>query len=148
MYRFLFEFTKKQTNFSNLENSIFFCKIIKYKNLINEFNLDNTSTYILLVLLIEVGKFFAKTEKFFISTEKFITNGIKNYKIKNTNLEFEDQMYINKIYDHIDKIINNQPFDKDTIIFKDATASGLQNYGILSGYNLEKIKYLNLDGDN
>jgi hypothetical protein len=33
------------------------------------------------------------------------------------------------------------------IIFKDATASGLQNYGILMGYNEEKLKYLNLDGD-
>jgi len=99
-------------------------------------------------LLIEIGKFFIKTKDFFKSPEEFITEGLINFKNKNKNLEFEDQLYVNKIYSIIDKILVNKEFNINTIIFKDATASGLQNYGILSGFNFEKIKYLNLDGNS
>ena len=144
IYRFLYDFAKKE-EFSNLENSTFYNKILTYKNLISNFNLDDISAYIILVLMIEVGKFFVKTENCFISPEEFITAGLNNYK--HINLEFEDQLYVNKIANIIKKILNNEKFNSNTIIFKDATASGLQNYGILSGYNFEKIKYLNLDGD-
>jgi hypothetical protein len=38
--------------------------------------------------------------------------------------------------------------DTNILIFKDATASGLQNYGVLMGYKEEKLKYLNIDGDD
>jgi len=34
------------------------------------------------------------------------------------------------------------------IIFKDATSSGLQNYGILLGYKKEKLKYININNKN
>jgi hypothetical protein len=40
------------------------------------------------------------------------------------------------------------PIDINSIIFKDATSSGLQNYGIILGYQEEKLKYINLNGED
>jgi len=38
-------------------------------------------------------------------TEKIIELGIENYKNKCKNLDLEDYLYINKIYDSLDDII-------------------------------------------
>jgi hypothetical protein len=57
-------------------------------------------------------------------------------------------MYLNKIYYVLDDLLKHKIIDYNTLIFKDATASGLQNYGIVLGYDTEKLKYLNLNGDD
>jgi hypothetical protein len=33
-------------------------------------------------------------------------------------------------------------------LFKDATSSGLQNYGIILGYKEESLKLINIDGED
>jgi hypothetical protein len=147
LFRYLYEFNEKK-KFINLEDSKFYKKIIKYSNLVLEFNLSTKNSYILIVLLIEVGKFFiSSVDNYIIETEKIINIGINNYKIKNKQLDFSDLLYIQKIYVQIDNLLQGN-ISENTIIFKDATASGLQNYGVLLGYKEEKLQYLNIDGDN
>jgi len=84
----------------------------------------------------------------FVTTKEIIDLGILNYKIKNIKIDFEDILYLNKIYHILDNLIKNKEIDINTLIFKDATASGLQNYGILLGYKKEKLKYLNINGED
>ena len=85
---------------------------------------------------------------YFIKTEKIITYGINNYKEKNNNLKFEDKIYIEKIYNMLYKLLKTNEIEVNEIIFKDATASGLQNYGIILGYKEEMLKYLNINGED
>lgn len=143
-YLYVFNDVKKMIN---LETSIFFKKIIKFKYLVEHFNLNFINSYLLIVLLIEVGKFFLKNKNQHMwKTEEIIDQGLKNYKIK-TKIDFENMLYLNKIYWLIDELIEKKKIDINSIIFKDATASGLQNYGIILGYKENKLEYLNLNGD-
>ena len=137
----------EKREFVRLEESLFYKNIIRYKHTVIEFNKSDIDSYILIILFIEIGKHFVKTDdRHFIKTEEIINLGILNYK-KNKVLKFDELLYVNKIESEIEKLISNKNFDENVIVFKDATASGLQNYGILMGYNEEKLKYLNLDGD-
>lgn len=148
LYRYLYEFSKKK-KFVNLKDSIYYKKIISNKNLVEQLNLNEENSYILLVLYIEVGKFFIKNnDKCFFTLEDIIKCGINNFNNKNKNLEFDDLIYLEKIYYYINCILKNEEIDINTIIFKDATASGLQNYGILLKYKKDMLEYLNLNGDN
>jgi hypothetical protein len=146
LFRYLYSFNEKKT-FIDLESSTFYKKIISYRNLIYKFNLDDKNSYILIVLLIEIGKFFIITNECFIKTEEIINIGIKNYEERSKNIDFYDLLYIEKIYSEIDNLLNGNVCE-NFIIFKDATASGLQNYGVLLGYKEEKLKYLNINGDD
>lgn len=146
LYRYLYEFNEKK-KFINLENSIFYQKILKYKKLIKNKNLDDRQKYVLLVMYIEIGKLFVK-KKTIVKTENIIKSGIENYLNKNFKLKFEENLYLKKIYKFLDNFHIYGVIDENFIIFKDATSSGLQNYGILSGYKLSKLKYLNLNGEN
>lgn len=146
IFRFLYQFNNKK-KFVGLEDSIFYKKIIKYENKVKYLNLDKKNTYILIVLFIEVGKHFVENKNEFIEAEEFIEKGIENYTKKNLNLKFEDILYVNKIYNLLDDLIKNKKIDNNSIIFKDATASGLQNYGLILGYKKDKLKYLNMEGD-
>lgn len=147
IFRYLYEFYEKK-KFKNLENSRYYREIMKYRGYIKEFSLNEEGTYIAIVLFLEVGKFFIKNSKeYIIKTEKIIEYGIDNYKNK-TEIDFTDMLYLQKIYNNLDKIINNLEVDINTILFKDATSSGLQNYGILLGYQEEKLKFINLDGND
>jgi hypothetical protein len=102
----------------------------------------------MIVLFIEIGKFFIKNKKeLFIKTEDIIISGLNNYKNKNKDIDKEELYYLNKIYFILDNIIISNKLE-DTIIFKDATASGLQNYGIMLGYKDEMLKYINIDGED
>jgi len=146
IFRYLYKFVEKR-EFVKLEESLFYKSIIRYKHTVIEFTKSDRNSYILMILFMEIGKHFVKTDdKHFIKTEEMINLGILNYK-KDKVLKFDELLYVNKIENGIEELINNNNFDKNMIIFKDATASGLQNYGILMGYNEEKLKYLNLDGD-
>ena len=89
-----------------------------------------------------------ENEEEIISTEKIILKGIEKYKTKSASKKFEENMYLNKIYEKLRNIIENEKLDINTIIFKDATASGLQNYGVLLGYQESKLKYLNIDNED
>jgi hypothetical protein len=143
----MYEFESKK-NVYELKDSEFYKRIIKYSYLLKKFNIDDEKKYFMIVLLIEIGKFFTKnTKELFVKTEDIIMNGIENYKIKNREINKEDLLYLNKIYLILDNLINNNEI-KDTIIFKDATASGLQNYGIMLGYKEETLKYINIDGED
>jgi hypothetical protein len=148
LYRYLYKFSVEKED-KNLENSVYYMQIMQYSNLVEEFNLSNYKIYVLLVFFLEVGKFFIKkTDNCFVLTENIIKLGIDNYERKNINLEFEDLLYVNKLYYGINNLINKNILDKNTIIFKDATASGLQNYGIILGYKDNMLQYLNIDGIN
>lgn len=147
IFRFLYSFGEKKS-FKNLESSIFYNKIMKYKETIKKFNLNEKNSYMLIVLFIEVGKFFIKgSENFMIKTEDIIEKGITNFEIRNINLEIDDKLYLEKIYYSIENLLKDN-IDEDTIVFKDATASGLQNYGLLLKYKEEKLKYLNIDNND
>ena len=63
-------------------------------------------------------------------------------------MKFEEALYVNKIKNELCKLLKNENIDLNTIIFKDATASGLQNYGVLLGYKKDMLMYLNIDGDD
>lgn len=148
IFRYLYEFAKKK-EVLNLETSVFYQKILNYAYLVKKFELDEKNSYFLIILFIEIGKFFAKPQDdCFLKTEDMIKSGIKNYENKNKNLKFEDLLYVQKIYQILEEFINNKSLDENTIIFKDATASGLQNYGILLGYKKNMLKYLNLDNED
>jgi hypothetical protein len=144
-FRYLYEFVDKKDIF-NLKNSKFYQRIIKYSYILEEFNADDEKKYFMIVLFIEIGKFFIKNKKeLFIKTEDIIISGLNNYKNKNKDIDKEELYYLNKIYFILDNIIISNKLE-DTIIFKDATASGLQNYGIMLGYKDEMLKYINIDG--
>lgn len=146
IFRYLYKFVEKK-EFVKLEESMFYKNMIRYKNTVVDFTKSDRNSYILMILFMEIGKHFVKTDdRHFIKTEEMINLGILNYK-KDKVLKFDELLYVNKIENEIENLISNKKFDENMIIFKDATASGLQNYGILMGYNEEKLKYLNLDGD-
>ena len=83
-----------------------------------------------------------------IQWNKQIKSGISNYNSQDKELDFSENLYLNKIKREISKILRKEKEDTNVLIFKDATASGLQNYGVLMGYKEEKLKYLNIDGDD
>ena len=148
LFRNLYEFNKK-SSFKNLEASEFYKKIMKYKDLVIGFNLTPQKEYVAIVLFIEIGKFFIKnTSEYIIKTDRIITLGIEKYKAKTINLNFDKTLYVEKIFYLLDKLIIEGEIENDSIIFKDATASGLQNYGILLGYKESMLEYLNINGDN
>jgi hypothetical protein len=64
-------------------------------------------------------------------------------------LNFRNRLYLQKIY--IIWLKSLYPIKKSIlhgIIFKDATASGLQNFGILLGYKKNKLHLLNINNKN
>jgi len=146
IFRNIYKF-EEEKKFKEFENSKFYKKIMEYKYIIDSLNLSEIDSYMALVLLMEIGKFYLKKEEYLIKTEEFIKRGLENYDKEDEILKFEDRLYLNKIKENLKKIIKRDKYDINTIIFKDATASGLQNYGIILGYKEEKIKYLNLDGE-
>jgi hypothetical protein len=147
IFRNLYKFFEKK-KFEDLEDSKFYKKIMKYEYLIKNLNLNKKNTYIALVLLIEIGKNFIEIDKeHFINTEEFIKEGIKNMKMNTKVLKIEDEMYVRKIKNELSKLINGKEIDENIIIFKDATASGLQNYGTILGYRENMLSFLNLDGE-
>jgi hypothetical protein len=145
LYRYLYKFSKIK-KFEDLEESTFYKKIILYKSCVKDFSLDNDENiYILIILFIEVGKFYIKEGmKYMFGTDELIYKGIENYNKRNLSA---DDLYINKIFVLIDKVLSNNEIDINTIIYKDATASGLQNQGMLFKYKKGILKFLNMDGD-
>lgn len=144
IFRYLYEFHIKK-EFIKLEESTFYKKIIEYESIVKEFNLGKKESYIAIVLFIEIGKFFIKNDnEYIIKTENIIKIGIEKHRKK--EIELKNILYLKKIYLLLDDLLYNKNIDKNTIIFKDATASGLQNYGILLGYQEDKLKYLNIEG--
>jgi len=152
LFRNLYEFNKTK-KFINLQESKFYKIIIKYKNNVVKFKKNNVEYtdieyYVLIIQFIEIGKYFIKGEKTFIKTEAIINIGIHNYENKVDNGNFDDMLYIKKIYMFIDNFFKNNYIDQNTIIYKDATASGLQNYGIILGYKKDKLHLLNINGED
>jgi hypothetical protein len=148
IFRYLYKFSKEK-EFINLEESKFYKKIMKYSYIINKTNLNDRETYVAIILFIEVGKFFIKnTGEYDIKTSYIIEKGIEKYNIKDQNIKIEDLLYVRKIYKLIDNLFEKRHIDNNTLIFKDATASGLQNYGIILGYKTDMLKYLNINNDD
>lgn len=147
LFRYLYKFDKLK-NFEKLEKSLFYRKIIMYKKYI-KWELSDKDSYIAIVLFIEVGKYFIKNmSSVFIKTEDILKIGISKFEEHDVNIDFEDKLYMEKIYLNISKLIKNEKIDDNLLIFKDATSSGLQNYGIILGYRKDMLKYLNMDGDD
>lgn len=148
IFRYLYRFVENK-KFEKLEESVYYRTIMTYSDTVSKFNMNKINTYLLIVLFIELGKYFIKSENnHFIKTRDIIQSGISNYLDQKIELNFDDTLYINKIKFEISKLLDNKEVDINTIIFKDATASGLQNYGILLGYREDMLKYLNLDGND
>lgn len=148
IFRHIISFTEEK-KFLNLKKSTFYKKILTYKYLISHLKFNEKKSYVVLVLLIEIGKFFVKTDdNFMVKTEEMIKSGLNNYNNQEKELKFKDQMYINIIKFNLQKLINEDQIDTNMMIFKDATASGLQNYGLILGFKKEKLKFLNLDGND
>jgi hypothetical protein len=148
IFRYLYSFVERKNKIIDLDKSTFYNKIIKYKELVCKFNLNDVNSYLAIVLLMEIGKYYIKAEDdCFIKTEDIISTGIMKMN-NNNDLEFEENLYVNNIRNELFKILKGEEVDLNTIIFKDATASGLQNYGILLGYKKDKLKYLNIDGED
>jgi hypothetical protein len=147
LFRYLYTLVGKK-DILKLKESVYYKKISKYFYLVKEYNLGEEKMYLLIVLFIEIGKHFIENKgDFFIKTEDMIKSGIVNYDNQIKELEFSENLYLNKIKREIRKILEKEEEDNNILIFKDATASGLQNYGILMGYREDKLKYLNIDGD-
>lgn len=148
LFRYLLEFSHKIDNFHCLENSQFYKEIMVHSHTVVEFQLNDKETYTSIVLFIEVGKFFIKNSSHYIvHTEQIIKTGIINYKANNLCLAFDDVLYLKKIYSMLNDLMNKK-INYDSLIYKDATASGLQNFGILSKYKETSLEYLNLNGKN
>ena len=151
LFRYFYKFSEEK-NFKNLKESIFYSKIMENKKLVEDLNLGEEESYIALVLLIEIGKFYIKTdENYFIKTETIVKAGLDNYlkdEKKEEAIDLEDKIYIKKIKENLLKLIKKEKIDHNIVIFKDATSSGLQNFGIILGYKYEMLKYLNLEGDD
>jgi hypothetical protein len=146
IFRNLLKFGNEKKPFLNLKTSKFYNKIMENRNIINDVE-DEEKIYIMLVLFYEIGKFFIKNKKKIIfSMSEIIEIGIKNEDVR-TFLEIEEELYLAKIKQNIAIIRKNGKVDTEMLIFKDATASGLQNFGILLGYKLSHLKFLNLEGD-
>jgi hypothetical protein len=147
IFRNMYSFVDKK-EFEDLEKSKFYKNMIKNKKLVEDLNLNNRESYIALVLFIEIGKNFINVNnECFVKTEDIVKLGISNFH-DTGELDLGDSMYVNKIKYELKKLLKGEEIDINTIIFKDATASGLQNYGILLGYKKEMLKYLNMDGNN
>jgi len=147
LFRYLYTLVGKK-DIVKLKESVYYKKISKYFYLVKEYNLGEEKMYLLIVLFIEIGKHFIENKSnFFVKTEDIIQSGIVNYGYQNKELEFSENLYLNKIKREIRRILEKEEEDSNILIFKDATASGLQNYGILMGYREDKLKYLNIDGD-
>jgi hypothetical protein len=147
IFRYLYKFHENK-EFIKLENSEYYKKIMGYEEHVKEFSLNSKNSYIALVLFLEVGKHFIKnSNEFIIKTEFIIKCGIDNYKNR-SKIDFSDILYLEKIYSTLDELLSNSNIDINTILFKDATSSGLQNYGIILGYKEDKLKFINLDGND
>ena len=147
IFRNMYSFVDEK-EFINLEDSRFYKNLIRHKDLVKDFNLNDKESYIALVLLIEIGKNFVKvTDECFVETKYIVEMGISNF-YNTGKLDLSDAMYVNKIKNELRNLLKKEKVDINTIIFKDATASGLQNYGILLGYKEEMLKYLNINGDS
>ena len=148
LYRYLYIF-KIEKDFCDLEESTYYKKITYYCFKVEKFKQNIKISYVLIVLFIEIGKFYKKfNNSCFLKTSDLIDAGIENYEKKNIDVCFEESLYIKKIYTVIENILITGVLDYNTIIFKDATASGLQNYGIILGYKKEQLKYLNINGED
>ena len=148
IFRYMSIFVEKK-EFIKLEESKFYNKIMKHANLLDGFELDKKEIYIALVLFMEIGKHYIELKNnCFIKVEEIIKLGIENFNKKEKKLKFEEYLYLNRIEYELIKLIKKEKININTIIFKDATASGLQNYGIILGYKEDKLRYLNLDGDD
>ena len=149
IFRYLYEFEKKK-NFENLFESVFYKKIISYKWCVSDFNFSDFKSYLLIIFSLEIGKLFIKNEgKCFNKTEDIIKLGLQymNTDVEFTRLKSGDAMYFSKIKKCVSELFDDT-LDCNVIIFKDATASVLQNFGILLGYKEETLKFINLDGND
>lgn len=153
LYRHLYIF-RDVKDFTGLEGSRFYLKIIIHKYLLGDYlhlpHMDDRNSYILLILFFEVGKNFIDKKDIMYKTSDIIKCGIDNYTKLNRNLDFDDMIYIEKIYNAIENVIfsGSTQFIDNMLIYKDATSSGLQNYGKILKYKKEMLTYLNLDGDD
>jgi len=143
--RYMYEFKKKK-KFKKLEKSNFYKNIMSYAKEISDLKLKGKNVYIAIILFIEIGKFFIKNNNYMIKTEEIIKIGRIKYMNRDNKVDFEDLIYLNKIYEKLSDLLNHKKINSNMILFKDATASGLQNYGIVAGYKKDMLKYLNLNG--
>lgn len=144
LFRNLVSFGNKSNRpYHNLESSFFYKSLIQLKYLVKERN--DKKAYLLLVLYIEIGKNFMKSDEPFHSTEEIIKIGIK--ELNTSSPKLEGNLALIKIRRIIRQIERGEEVDGEEIIFKDATASGLQNAGILYGYKSSHTHVLNLSGD-
>lgn len=124
-----------------LERSVYYQKISKYFDMIDN-SYDSEMKYYLIVLFIELSKDYIKasSEKYFFDIVEFIEKGLELHSTWDYN-------NYNRIVEIIDNILKYRVVDKEFIVYRDATASGLQNFGIFTGYRAQMLEYINLQGN-
>lgn len=124
----------------SLIKSQYYKEILNHSRCVDKYGLDDLHKYYLINMFIELSKDEIKGsyDKYSFTIDEFIEKGIKIY----------DKGVKNILTENISKLLNKEKFNKKLMVYKDATASGLQNFGILAKYNKTKLKYLNLEGSS
>ena len=141
-----------------VEDSLFIQKMLKSGDNLNlglGYSCTPIERYYLYIILFELGKTFKSKlinkGNYSKGLEDFINNGYKQLKVSDwdKNLNSDDRVYLLYLYEVYKGILSGEAFDESVLIFKDATASGLQNMGLLLGFNSpETLKLCNLSGDS
>lgn len=104
IFRNLYTFTG-DVILSRLVESVYYKKIISYAYLIDCSRISMTDVYFKLLLALEIGKNFEKAKDgYMVSTEKIILTGLEKYEKREFVGELDEDMYIEKMYDQMDKL--------------------------------------------
>lgn len=140
----------KQINYNEYKPDLINSKtdliLSKYIHLIKE-NVNDDIKFLLIWILISIGKIFKDKNKKKISIEEFITLGINNLNSDSKNLKLEDIYEFIKYKKIYKEILENKTNNLYTIS-KDATASGIQHLiRILGEKNEKSFIYTNMNSE-
>lgn len=111
---------------------------------------DPQFTFIVLTILMHIGIMF-KCEilhkDVFITTEAFIRKGAEAFGIRPKLDSLEDAAEYKRLSNMLSQYLQYAYLPDNTMLFKDATASGLQNFGLMLGIKPGLHYTLNMDGD-
>lgn len=150
--RACFECKNYKTDSADLENSIYFKKIIaecvKFHDDIERTIRNNVDRYFFSILFLELGKLnkskIPSTDG--ISLQAFIDCGYSLFTHNNSDVfDKDDCVYYLNIQDTINKFLKTSIWE-NTLIIRDSTASAFQHWGCSIQIKEEHLSRLNLKG--
>lgn len=135
----------KNNDIESLFTSNYYKMISKYFNKIDKYGVESLKNkYAVIMLLIETGKILIEKSlsKYEYTTNEIIDLGLNAYE---NDLKNDSIYYTIKMYELRDLIENGNI--GDIMIWRDATASGLQNFSTVFKLKEGKERYLNMSGD-